>query len=86
MNAAMTSMPVTAVPVTATQPPLQIVGYSEDGTQALYADAFGTLAPLMMTTAPTTKRSMSTLEILLIAVAVAVGIVTLCLLISVSKK
>lgn len=88
MNTAATSLPVTAVPSPPppTQIPVQIVGYSEDGTQALFSDAFGTVAPLLVTQAPSAKRRMSTLEILLIAVAVAVGVVTLCLLISVSKK
>lgn len=85
MNTAATTLPVTALPMPS-EAPLQIVGYSEDGTQAIFSDAFGTTAPLMVTMAPSSKRRMSTLEILLIAVAVAVGVLTLCLLISVSKK
>ena len=64
-----------------------IVGFSEDGNEAEYAAAFGTPSPIFLTLAPSyKKKSMSSLEIMLVAFAVAVGIVTLCLLISGSKK
>lgn len=68
--------------------PMQdIVGFSEDGDQADYAAAFGTPSPIFLTLAPSSKKkSMSSLEIMLVAFAVAVGVVTLCLLISGSKK
>ena len=73
----------TLVPVT-TMPP--VLGYSNDPTQAEYSS---TTAPLLVTLAPILnpkKKSMSALEILLIAIAISVGILTLCVLLSVSKK
>lgn len=73
----------TLVPVTTMSP---VLGYSNDPSQAEYTT--GTTAPLLVTLAPliAKKKTMSALEILLIAIAIAVGVVTLCVLLSVSKK
>lgn len=72
-----------------TNPP--VVGFSPDIPQANFDNAFGTGSPLFVTLAPSNgyygkKKGMSALEIMLIATAVAVGVVTLCLLLSATKK
>lgn len=65
--------------------PSPIIGYSNDGTQAEF-----TMAPMLVTLAPASqkppKKGLSALEIMLIAMAVAIGVVTLCVLLSVSKQ
>ena len=78
-------------------PAASILGYQKDTTANAYAPA-GSMAPLagssppmlmMVTAAPKPalpKKTMSMLEIMLIAVAVAIGVITLCLLISSSKS
>jgi hypothetical protein len=74
----------TLAPMMTTMSP--VLGYSNDPTQAEYTAQNN---PLLVTLAPilaTKKKSMSALEILLIAIAVAVGVITLCVLLSVSKK
>jgi hypothetical protein len=95
-----TSLPTTGTaaapaPVTLTTPP-PIVGYNPSSDRlADYSTAFAALAPgatvgpvAVLTPPPgaVPKKSLSALEILLISTAVAVGTITLCLLISVQNR
>jgi len=68
-----------------TDTPSPIIGYSNDPTQAEYSAATAPLMTLTPVLVPK-KKTMSALEITLIATAVAVGVVTLCVLLSASKK
>ena len=81
-----TTPPPPAVVLTSTQPP--IGGYDEDeASLANYPAVFDITSAPVVTLSPASKRrSLSALEILLIATAVAVGVITLCLLLSVSKS
>lgn len=80
-----TGLPAPVVMTTA--PP--IVGYNPNADRlADYSTAFQGGNPIQLVLTPTPapgRKNMSALEILLISTAVAVGAVTLCLLISVRK-